>query len=98
MKKTMQKLIAALLAVCCVPVTAVTANAVDLGYYWGSTSWDALDGLESINSYGIFWEYPYVYPLENAGYGEVVIARPIETTIEMRIREDADPSAAFQAA
>ena len=53
MNKTMQKLTAALLALCCLPVTGMTAAAADLPYVYGDTKWDAFEGEEPINDHGM---------------------------------------------
>ncbi|MBP0973696.1 MAG: dockerin type I repeat-containing protein [Oscillospiraceae bacterium] len=53
MKNRMKKLTAAILALCCVPVAGLTASAEGLPHYWGETTWDALEGMEQINTYGL---------------------------------------------
>ena len=99
MKNTMHKMkriLAALLAAACLPVVGLTASAEGMTYYWGTATWDAFEGMEPINSYGIFWDYPYVYANENAGYGQITLMEPLDDRIEMVVRDDADAGAAFE--
>ncbi len=53
MKKMMRNIMAALVALACVPVTGMTAAALDMPWYWGETSWDAFEGEEPINDRGM---------------------------------------------
>ena len=53
MKNIMKKLTAALLALSCLPAAGLTASAKGLPHYWGETTWDALEGMEQINTYGL---------------------------------------------
>ena len=51
MKKTMKKLMAALLALACVPVTGLTTNA---DWRWMYSSWDAFEGQTPIADHGMY--------------------------------------------
>ena len=64
MKNRMKKLTAAILALCCLPVAGVTASAKGLPHYWGETTWDALEGMEQINTYGLMGDHMEAYVSE----------------------------------
>ena len=90
MKKTMKKLMAALLALACVPVTGMTANAVD--GYWGTTSWAEFNGNEPLDHHGMFGD-SIVYVGENNA-GGVIRLVPRRNYMRFILRDDVDPAEA----
>ena len=95
MKKTMKRMLASLLAVACLPLTGVTANA-DVNYYWGTTTWDAVDEMVPFDNHGRFdytfydgtkesVEYHPTYLRENM---DVVVLKPRKNCIRLVLRED----------
>ena len=99
MKKTMQKLTAALIALACLPVTGLTASA-DVPWYWGSTTWAAFEDMETFDDHGKFvnsYAKGYlkdpdgirVY-LRNSAQPSVIVASPRENIMRFVLREDVD--------
>lgn len=73
MNKTMKKITAALLALCCVPVTGITAGAENLDN-WGVTgSWEAFQDMVQLNDRGVCsdqyeWKNTEVYVQEEGNH------------------------------
>ena len=85
-------MLAGLLAVCCVPVAGMTAAAKDdLSYYWGTTTWDCLDGYERVENHGWGGANAQVYVKElKTGELGIAVLHPRENVIRIVLREDLD--------
>lgn len=92
MKKTMKKLVAAMLTLACVPVTGMTAQALA----HPPATWDMFDDAHLIKDDG----YAQLYVKENAnGINTIYYVTPRTNNIRLVFREDLDlNSAAEQAA
>ena len=78
MNKTMKKITAALLALCCVTVTGITAAAGDegLSFGWGEVTWNAVKGLEEVPLPECFTSNPNCY------HGQHYYIQPTGFTLE----------------
>ena len=86
MKKTMRKLMSALLTLACVPVTGAVAHAE---YYIPSTTWSKFEGREPVNTYGLIGdENDLVYADED--YNRYTLVSPRMNHIQFVLREDVD--------
>ncbi len=103
MKKTMQKLTAALLAMACVPVTGLTAAADDVPFYWGITVWEEFEDMEPFDDHGSFttgnaaskyFQDPEsnqaFLRMEGNGQAAIIVACPRQNHMLFILREDAD--------
>ena len=99
MKKTMKRMLAALLAAACLPLTGVTANA-DVDWYWGTATNDAFDDLVPVNTYG--WNgYSWGTDKKNVNFLRdpdsdrpwVISALPRENAIRFTLRSAEDTDA-----
>ena len=96
MKKMMRKLIAALLAVCCIPVTAVAANADYSSWYYGIDSWEKFEEMEPINSYVAFGKDAAVYADDLKE--QVTCVTPRKNKLRFIFRDDLEMRAASEEA
>ena len=99
MKKTMKRMLAALLAAACLPLTGVTASA-DVDWYWGTATNDAFDDLVPVNTYG--WNgYSWGTDRKNVNFLRypdsdrpwVISALPRENAIRFTLRSAEDTDA-----
>ena len=95
----MKKITTALLAMCCMPVTGMTAAAETkydpLDFGWGTATWAAVEGLKPINDHGMFtsaWttHFTQVYLKGN----DIVMLGPRMDTLRFIVRDDVDPDEA----
>ncbi len=104
MKTMMKKLTAALLALTCIPVTGLTVSAkgTDLPWYFGTSTWDAFEGLEPFDDHGMIsredeslflFEGTYSNGYKNKG---VVVVTPRKNVMRFVLRDDVDASAATE--
>ena len=86
MKKMMQKLIAAMLTLACVPVTGAVAHAE---YYIPSTTWSKFEGREPVNTYGLIGdENDLVYADEEP----LAVPEPVQrTALALQMEESVRP-------
>ena len=88
----LKKLLAGLLAVCCVPVCGLTAAAKRLPLWYGETKWDAFEGEEPINDRGMLTgEDGLLYEaLRYESEAFVYLLQPRRNLIKFYPQEDAD--------
>ena len=100
MKTTMKKLLAGLLAVCCVPVAGLTAAAVDLPTDApGTAVLSALDGLQPIHDRGRISNGKgtvYVYRDSLPYPAVMIVAPPCQNRIRFVLRDGLDTDEAEQ--
>lgn len=90
MKNKIKRITAAMLALCCVPVTALRAHALG---WWGDTTWEAFGGMEPIQN-GTWCENALVFLSEtDRPYPQVTVARPRENILRIVLRDAADVGA-----
>ena len=100
MKKTMKRMLAAVLAAACLPLTGVTASADSLDRCWGTATREAFDGLDPVNTYGwnsydgYFRTKPMTF-LKNpdSAHPWVISASPMENRIQFTLRSAEDAEA-----
>ena len=100
MNKTIKKITVALLALCCVPVTGISAAAADLDYVWGVATWDAFEDMELIGEGAL---PPYkrknsqLY-MRKDGYSDCILVTPRHNFLRFVLREDLEQTAAEEKA
>ncbi len=89
MKKRIRNIIAVLVALSSLPVTGMTAAALDMPWCWGETTWDAFEGEEPINDHGMLTgEYGTLY--DGNGYDVAILVSPRRNVLRIVLRDDAD--------